>query len=535
MKNRKNILALLLAAVMLLSLLTACGNNNEKPVTDEPGTETPAPSAAPTDGGSTGNEPTATAYKDTLTVALKAEPDTLDPQGTSQVVAFAVQMNIFDTLVRKDENGEIIPWLADEWERLDNLSVKFHIRDNAKWSDGTDVTAEDVKFSIARASVNPTSTGTMGVFDGDNTEVVDEKTVIVRTKTEFSSFFNYLASSRGSIVCKAAVEAMGEAEYGRMPVSSGFVKVDSWETGNAITCSRNEYFWGDPAEYENLVFRFITETASRAIELEAGTVDFIYDPGVTDCNRLKDDENFALYATDGYGMMQVLFNLSDPVMDNVNLRKALCHSVDIVAIAKAIYGDYATPAAGQFATPITNFLDIGVYAYDVELAKEALKEAGYENGVTLSVLINQSQDINDLAVMCKDYWSKIGINAEINTVASSEWVAAMRRGEAQIGPSFGTITTGDPGHALNMFNIVPNQMCHPKDEHANELLAKAKATYDDAERDAVYKELQQYCSDQYMQIPIATKKTMYLASAKVEGFWCDPSGTPWFGGVKVAE
>ena len=232
-------------------------------------------------------------------------------------------------------------------------------------------------------------------------------------------------------------------------------------------------------------------------------------------------------------MQQVLFNLSDPVMDNVNLRKALCHALDIKAIAKAIYGDYATPANGQFANPISNFLDTGVYEYNVDLAKQALKDAGYENGVTLSMLINQSQDNNDLAVMCKDYWSKIGVTAEINTVASSEWVAAMRRGEAQIGPSMGTITTGDPGHALNMFNIIPNQMCHPKDEHANELLAKAKATFDDAERDKVYKELQQYLFETYQQIPIATKKTLYLASAKVEGFWCDPSGTPWFGALKV--
>lgn len=476
-----------------------------------------------------------TEYKDTLVVALKAEPDTLDPQGTSQVVAFAVQMNIFDTLVRKNEAGEIIPWLADSWERLDDLSVKFHIRDNAKWSDGTDVTAEDVKFSITRAAVNPTSTGTMGTFDGENTEVVDNKTVIVRTTAPFSSFFNYLACSRGSIVCKAAMEAMGEAEYGRKPVSSGFVKVDSWETGTALYCSKNEYFWGEPAAYDNLTFRFISETASRAVELEAGTVDFIYEPGTTDCNRLKDDPAFKLYATEGYTMMQVLFNLSDEVMDNVNLRKALCLSVDVKAMANAIFGDYATPANGQYANPITNFLDTGVYPYDPEAAKAALTEAGYPDGLTLTVLINQSQDINDLAVMCQDFWSKIGINAQINIVASSEWVAAMRRGEAQIGPSTGTITTGDPGHALNMFNIIPNQMCHPKDEHANELLAKAKTTFDDAERDAVYKELQQYLYDQYMQIPIATKLTTYLASAKVEDYWCNPSGTPWFGAVKVAK
>lgn len=513
MKKLLKVLALLLAVMMVLPMLAACGKKEETPA--NAGT-----AAAPE-------------YKDTLTVALKAEPDTLDPQGTSQVVAFAVQMNIFDTLVRRNEKGEVIPWLADSWERLDNLSVKFHIRDNAKWSDGTDVTAEDVKFSIARASVNPTSTGTMGTFDGDNTEVVDNKTVIVRTKTEFSSFFNYLACSRGSIVCKAAMEAMGEAEYGRKPVSSGFMKVDSWETGTKLVCSKNEYFWGEPASYDNLVFRFITETASRAIELEAGTVDLIYEPGTSDCSRLKDDPGFTLYASEGYTMQQVLFNLSDPVMDNVNLRKALCHALDINAIAKAIYGDYATPANGQFANPISNFLDTGVYEYNVDLAKQALKDAGYENGVTLSVLINQSQDNNDLAVMCKDYWSKIGVTAEINTVASSEWVAAMRRGEAQIGPSMGTITTGDPGHALNMFNIIPNQMCHPKDEHANELLAKAKATFDDAERDKVYKELQQYLFETYQQIPIATKKTLYLASAKVEGFWCDPSGTPWFGALKV--
>ena len=516
MKTAKKAMSLFLAVVMVAALLVGCGQKQETPVTP------PEETAEPT-------------YKDTLTVAIKAEPSSLDPQGTNEMVSFAIQMQLFDTLVRKTASGEIVPCLAEKWERIDDLTIRFYLRDDAKFSDGTPVTAEDVVFTMQRAEVNPTSASIMGSFDGANCKVVDEHTVDIATHTPFSSILNYLASSRGNIVSKVAVESMGETDYGRAPIGSGAMKFESWENGTKVVLTRNENYWGEPTSYDKLVFRFITETAGRAMELEAGTVDLVYDPGTSDCARLRDDPAFALYATEGYGMMQIYFGHNDPVMQDINVRKALAHALDIPAITKAIYGDFATPANGQYANPISNFKDCGVYAYDVELAKQAIKDAGYENGLTLYVSINESQDINDLAVMAQDYWSKIGITADIHISAQSEWLAGLRRGDPQVSPTFGTITTGDAGHAMNMCNGTVEHMTHLHDEHASELYAAAMGEFDDAKRDEIFKELQQYCSDQYVQIPIATKQMLYLASAKVEGFECDPGGIPFLGSVKVAE
>ena len=159
--------------------------------------------------------------KDELKVAIRAEPSTLDPHNSTALANFAVQRVVYDTLVVQDENGNIVPGLAQSWEVLDELTIRFHLRQGVVFSDGSKLTADDVLYSLQRATTEKGSASMFSSFDAQNSAVVDPYTIDIKVKTPFAAIYNYLASSRGDIICKSAMEKLGATEYGRNPVGTG--------------------------------------------------------------------------------------------------------------------------------------------------------------------------------------------------------------------------------------------------------------------------------------------------------------------------
>ena len=113
-----------------------------------------------------------------------------------------VQVQIFETLVAKDQDGNIVPCLAESWEQIDDCTIRFKLRDNVYFHNGDKLTAEDVAFTIQRATELPSSAAIFAAFDAENTKAVDDLTVDVATKTPYAAVYNYLTSTRGGIVCK---------------------------------------------------------------------------------------------------------------------------------------------------------------------------------------------------------------------------------------------------------------------------------------------------------------------------------------------
>ena len=201
----KKIVAIMLVLAMVFSL-AACGKTGE--------TQPQSGGAENNAGGEEQKEevPLTPAGKTDLKFALDQEPASLDPYMHTKQQGFTVGTLIFETLIKKDENGKFIPWLATEWELVDDTTIVFKLRDDVTFHDGSKMTAEDVVYSLALGATSSFSKTVFSSIDPENTKALDEYTVELKLLNPYAPLFEALASFRGAILCKAARESMGETE-----------------------------------------------------------------------------------------------------------------------------------------------------------------------------------------------------------------------------------------------------------------------------------------------------------------------------------
>ena len=510
--KRKALLSLLLVLVMLL---TACGGKTEADQQDS----SPAQSSF---------DP------NTLTVAYRTEAANLDPHNNQSLTAFSLEMVIYDRLVEKDAEGNIVPSVAESWEVLDELTIRFHLRDDVYFSNGEKLTAEDVKYTIERAETLPNSSSFMSAFDGAGTTVVDETTIDLKLHRPFAPVYNYLASARGSIVCKSAMESIGSDAYGREPVGSGPLVFSSWTPGDKIEMVRNDNYWGTKTAYEKFVARFISEAASREIELETGGIDVAMHIASGDIARLEENPNTTVYNGRGYSQTMITINQnSAECLKDIRVREALYKALDIVGIVNAAYENTAEPAYSIFPAAIAGYVQVGQDEYDPDAAKALLDEAGFDYSQTFELMTTDDATMISICEAAKNMWSAIGVNVNIATYDQATMGEKVGSGEYQLQISASAASSGDPDHALYEWKSAAHGFNTP--QHIADLIEEGAASYDAAERNAIYAELQKECWNYYAEIMIAFPNVTYGANARVQNLDVQPGNVPNFAGLTFSE
>lgn len=464
--------------------------------------------------------------KDDLLVAIRTEPSTLDPHNSTALANFAVQRVVYDTLVAQDESGQIIPCLAEKWEVIDDLTVRFYLRDNVYFSNGEKLTAEDVRYSLQRATEERGSASMFSAFDGEGTKVIDDLTVDVKVKYPFAPIYNYLASSRGDIINKKAMEELGADAYGRNPVGTGSFILKDWVTGDSLVLERNEKYWGEKPAFSKLVYRVITEPANRAIELETGGVDIIYDVATNDVARLSGSDKTKVISGPGYKFSYITMNMSIEPFDDIRVREALVISLNMADIVDSVYKDSAKLADSLMAPTVFGYKKVGPYEYNPERAKQLLAEAGYANGLKVVIMTNEDRSFMDVAEIAQSMWKEVGIETEVQIMEQAALLSKAAEGTVTMGITNSTPTTGDPDHALMPWPSTYKSFLRIDNPKIDEYLLKGKSTYDTAEREKVYNEAMEYMWTQYNMIPICFTDAIYAARAYVENLECHPGNTP---------
>ena len=383
--------------------------------------------------------------KDTLVVAQLGDAVTLDPHANNGIVEASMCSNLFDTLVVLDKKMNIQPGLAEKWENPDKLTWVFHLRRGVKFHNGAPLTATDVKYSIERI-LNWKPFGNMGglasyIAPISNVRVVDDYTVRIETKQPYGAM---LRSLRTAYIMNKSYTEKIEKEKGieavaLNPMGTGAFKLVEWVRGDRLTLARNDSWWGGKVSIPKLVFRQISNDATRVAALLSGEVDIATELPVRDVKRIQENPSTKVVVLDGMRTVNFKFDTGrdktpgistsppNPLKDR-RVRMAIYQAIDEDAIVKVVMNGYARPANQFFSDSHFGYNPtIQRLPYDPEKAKKLLAEAGYPQGFPLRVDSTNNRYVNDeqICMTVAQMLNKVGIKATCNArpkqVAQAEW------------------------------------------------------------------------------------------------------------------
>jgi peptide/nickel transport system substrate-binding protein len=478
-----------------------------------------------------GFSPAAAQAKTELVYGINNNVDTLDPNITSFSSVGIILGHVVDPLIWQNPLGTYHPGLATDWSVNDDASAyTFHLREDVTFHDGTPFNAEAVKFTFDRIAnpdnLSQTAISLLGPYE--ETEVVDDYTVVVHFTGSFAPFLDSVSQPYLGIVSPTAAEQLG-AEFGQTTViGTGPFMIDSYIPDSEVVLVRNDdYNWGSeevfgrsgPAELTRITFKIIQEPATRLAALESGEADFIDDVPPTDYNRLNDEGNFTMVelTQPGHGW-SLMMNVERPPTDDPAVRRAIALASDKQGMIDTVFNGFGTPGC----SPLTNIMfgydpaSCDYLPYDPEEAGNVLDADGWtmnaETGVrekdgTPLVIEHYYRADNPLgqamATFMQANLATVGIRVNLNGLAQAGYFDAVRSGQhntqnwwdTQTDPDGVTRTlfySANAGGGTNRNNYVNPEM--------DQLIDTAAATTDPDERQALYAQIQQLAADDAIMV-----------------------------------
>lgn len=326
----------------------------------------------------------------------------------------------------------------------------------------------------------------------------------------------------------------GEALF-RNPVGTGPYMLENWELGSEIVLARNDSYWGQPAFEGTMIFRWASEAAARLVELQAGTVDGIDNPGPGDFEVIRSDANLQLFEREGLNIFYLGMNNLLPPFDNLNVRLAVAHAIDKQRIVDNFYPPGSTVASQFMPSAIFGYTEgLEPLAYDPEMARQLLAESGLE--LPLEITLNYRDVVRGYlpqpGIVAQDIQAQlaeVGINVTIEVMESGTFLD-----ESDLG-NLGFYLLGwgaDYPDATNFLDVHFGQgsslQFGERDQEVIDLLNQAGRISDPAERLALYEQANTLLRDRAPMLPIANGGSGVAYTADIEGAHVSPLGNESF-------
>lgn len=498
----KRWIALLMACVMIFCL-AACGSEKSS---DDPVAENTTQAEVPEE--ETGTEAAVT--KDELVFGVDTEPSVLNPIESSDKSAYALFNAVYEKLWYFDNKGEIVYQLATNYEYDETQTVMtIYLREGVTFHNGNAFTAEDVLYTLGLVAANESHGNDVAMINLDECVVVDDYTLELHLNQLSARLVYAISQPYMSIVDKEFCEENPDNYMTTVENGTGAYYLEKWNIGESFELSAYDGYWGKAPVYPNVTIKFISDEFTRMMEFEAGNLDvaMIGTASYVDDVNAGEYEGASLVQMSSGGVFSVEVNMITPewaeLYGDINLRKAMFHSIDVEAILTNITGSTTTPATSILPSSCWAYTNVGTYEYDVEYAKECLAAAGYEPGeLTISLLYPPDGYAAQIWEAIQGYWSEIGITLQIEGAEFSVWGPGMVNGDfaLALGNAQNCV---DPSDAFNPRKVNGGMlpMAWPTDELA-ELDAAAEATTDEAERGELYAQIQQIMYDGYYALPL---------------------------------
>lgn len=479
----KNIVLKVLALVTILALsgsvvmLAGCG---APPATEPPAEPTKAPEGAePTTAPA--EEPAATAepesedaarYGGTLHLTSRAITEAFYPPTHTSEAAMWRLGQVFGSLVSwvvGSVEGDVYPDLAESWDISDDdLEYTFHLREGAKFHNGDEITAEDAAFSIEAYYADDGLPYAAKFAVVDKVEAVDKYTLKITLKSPNPYFLQDLASVRGSAVMpKKVVEELGD-EFGTSPettVGSGPFMFTEWSDTQLAYAAFEDFYRGRPY-LDHVVEKIVPDRATGALEFRAGNsdIEYLYSPAK---QEFMEDPNLSPLVHAGLRLNTWwwAFTVDKPPFDDVRVRQAVNYAIDNAQAIQTARAGMAITANQFIMTGLLGHDDsIQYYARDVEMVKSLLTEAGYPDGMDITVNVwNIGESVTEAQVVAAQL-QEAGFNAEVVPTDFGTFITEMDKG------TYGFYLTGEalnPNTAADMVRFWHSESGENKSHYTN--------------------------------------------------------------------
>lgn len=432
--------------------------------------------------------------KEELIIAQDGESKSLDIHQGNDGFSLRANRLIYSRLVEADENMQIHPGLAESWKQLDDKTMQFNLRKGIKFHNGDDFTAEDVKFSFERMMNSPRIAFVLPPIE--RIDIVDDYTVNIVTKTPFGPLLAHLSHPALGMVSKKLLTENPEA-LKEKPIGTGSYKFKEWIYGDKLVLEKNEDFYDkNERGLKYIIFKNVVEASNRAIGLETGEIDIATPISSVDEENIKNNPKLQLLTKPSISYTYIGMNMTKAPLNDIRVRKAINYAIDKQAIIDVILNGNGKIATSPIAPGVFGFTDkTKNYEYNVEKAKELMKEAGYENGFTTSILVFSGEANTQTAEIVQAYLKEIGIDLKIEIVEVSAYWDMTERGVHNLFLGSWGVVTGDADYGLYaMYHSSAKGGAGNRDfyenEKVDELLDKAKTEIDPETRKKLYEEAQ---------------------------------------------
>lgn len=276
-----------------------------------------------------------------VVVSQGSKPKSLDPYMYNEIPALAVTEQIFNTLLRVDEKGNVVPELAESYEYASPTELIIKIKKNVKFHNGDTMTINDVVFSLNRMLEKPASRIMVEIID--KIDIIDDSTIKLTLKNSSAPLLFSLAHPLTAILSEKDTKAKNDM-IATEPMGTGPYKFVSWGDGEKIEfVAFDDYFEGRP-KIDKLVIRAITENSSRLAALETGEVDIAYSIAPVDTGVIENNKKLELISAPTTSTEYITLNTTKAPFNNKDFRVALNYALDKQSMADSVFMGKATPA-----------------------------------------------------------------------------------------------------------------------------------------------------------------------------------------------
>ena len=454
--------------------------------------------------------------KDIVRMNIYSEPDSLHPYKSAASDTESIIMNIFDGLIAFDENGKLMPSLAESWQVSDDgLQYTFKLRDDVTFHNGDKFTSKDVVFSLKALSG---LSGDKPYSDKFATLIVDviatdEYNVEVRLNKRFANFLS---------LCTISILPDGYNDHENLPIGTGAYKFVEYVPSQKIVLKKNTNYYNNEkaAEIENVEVYFMSDSSAVVSALRSGQLD-VASIMANDAKSLEEDYTII---QSPQNMVQIFaFNLEEEPFNDIRIRQAIAHTVNKQDVIKGAFDNAATELYSNFspifATYYNNELE-DIYPQDLEKAKALMKEAGYEDGFTMTITVpsNYQQHIDTAQIFASNL-EQIGITALVETVEWATWLENVYTNREFESTIIGFTGKLNPNDILARYRSdFPKNFMNFNNQEFDNCMKMAAIESDDELRINLYKKCQEILTTEAPAVFVCDPHLVVATRKELKGF-----------------